>query len=112
MTTNTGFRQRLDAVLRTLDVAQVRNFLIAEEQWSTDAPADPELAMWIMVAGSAALRDLHGRARTWLLTHGHEAEAEALLMREKKPASRPGQGQNTGKRAQQQRQKPPQRPRS
>lgn len=104
-----SFRQHLDAVLRTLDVDQVRNFLIAEDQWSTEAPADPELAMWIMVAGSAVLHDLHGRARDWLLAHGHEAEAEALLMREKKSTSRPGQGANRGKRDQQKRQKPPQR---
>jgi adenylate cyclase len=29
-----NFRQRLDNVLRTLDVKQVRGFLIAERQWS------------------------------------------------------------------------------
>jgi len=28
-----NFRHRLDAVLRTLDVKQVSDFLIAEKQW-------------------------------------------------------------------------------
>ena len=28
-----NFRQRLDAVLRTLDVKKVSDFLIAEKQW-------------------------------------------------------------------------------
>ncbi len=28
------FRQRLDTVLRTLDVKQVQDFLIAEGQWT------------------------------------------------------------------------------
>lgn len=79
-----NFRQRLDAVLRTLDVKQVREFLIAEKQWSPGQPADPEFAMWMMIAGSPNLQDLHGRAREWLLTHGHEDEARALLERGKK----------------------------
>ncbi len=42
------FRQRLDTVLRTLDVKQVQNFLIAEGQWSPGQPADPEFAMWMV----------------------------------------------------------------
>ena len=84
MTDYTTFRQRLDAVLRTLDVKQVRAFLIAEKQWSPGQPADPEFAMWMMIAGSPNLQDLHGRAREWLLTHGHEDEAGALLERGKK----------------------------
>ncbi len=41
------FRQRLDTVLRTLDVKQVQDFLIAEGQWSPGQPADPEFAMWM-----------------------------------------------------------------
>lgn len=94
MTTQANFRQRLDAVLRTLDVAQVRSFLIAEGQWDEDAPADPEFAMWMMIAGSPALRDLHARPRTWLISHGHEEEAAALLVREKKQAPRSGQTKN------------------
>jgi hypothetical protein len=43
-----GFRQQLDAVLRTRDVQQVRNYLIAKEQWSEELPADPEFAMWMV----------------------------------------------------------------
>ena len=42
------FRQRLDTVLRTLDVKQVQNFLIAEGQWSPGQPVDPEFAMWMV----------------------------------------------------------------
>jgi hypothetical protein len=43
-----NFRQQLDAVLRTLDVKQVQDFLIAEGQWSPELPADPEFAMWMV----------------------------------------------------------------
>jgi hypothetical protein len=74
-----SFRQQLDRVLRTQDVNQVQAFLIAEHQWDTGTPADPEFAMWVMIAGSPALTDLHGRAGEWLAQHGHEAEAQALL---------------------------------
>ena len=42
-----SFRQQLDAVLRTRDVKQVQDFLIAEGQWSEGQPADPEFAMWM-----------------------------------------------------------------
>ena len=48
MTDYASFRQRLDAVLRTLDVKQVQAFLIAEGQWSPGQPADPEFAMWMV----------------------------------------------------------------
>ena len=48
MTEYANFRQRLDAVLRTLDVKQVSDFLIAEKQWQPGQPADPEFAMWMM----------------------------------------------------------------
>ena len=78
-----NFRQQLDTVLRTRDIEQVRKFLIAEEQWSEELPADPEFAMWMMIAGSKALRDLHEQARKWLVSHGHEADAEAVLSRGK-----------------------------
>ncbi len=83
MTDYTHFRQRLDAVLRTLDVKQVSDFLIAEKQWQAGQPADPEFAMWMMIAGSQTLRDLHGQARHWLVSHGHEDEANAVLRVEK-----------------------------
>lgn len=83
MTDYANFRQRLDAVLRTLDVKQVSKFLIAENQWDEGTPADPEFAMWMMIAGSQSMRDLHGQARQWLVSHGHEDEASAVLRGEK-----------------------------
>lgn len=76
-----GFRQRLDAVLRTRDVQRVSAFLIAEEQWEPGVPADPQFAMWMMIAGAPTLKDLHAEARTWLTAHGHAEEAEAILSR-------------------------------
>lgn len=75
----TNFRQRLEAVLRTHDVKQVQAFLIAENQWSASQPADPEFAMWMMIAGNPSLRGLHTQAREWLMSHGHEEEAHTLL---------------------------------
>ena len=33
-----NFRHRLEAVLRTLDVKQVSEFLIAEKQWQANLP--------------------------------------------------------------------------
>src|SRR2546429_8393484 len=98
MTNYANFRQRLDAVLRTLDVKQVRAFLIAEKQWQPGQPADPEFAMWMMIAGSATLRDLHGRAREWLISHGHEADANAVLRKEKRQEGKQGkQGKKRGR---------------
>jgi hypothetical protein len=85
-----SFRQRLDAVLRTLDVKQVQGFLIAEGQWSPGTPADPEFAMWMMIAGSPTLRDLHEQARKWLVSHGHQADAEAVLGRDKNVTGKQG----------------------
>jgi hypothetical protein len=79
MTDYANFRQRLDAVLRTFDVKQVSEFLIAERQWSPETPADPEFAMWMMIAGTQTLRDLHEQARKWLVSHGHGADADAVL---------------------------------
>lgn len=79
MTEYASFRQRLDAALSTLDVQQVQEFLIAEEQWDEDTPADPEFAMWMMIAGSPTLQRLHEQARAWLVTHGHEQEAAMVL---------------------------------
>ncbi len=84
MTEYVSFRQRLDAVLRTLDVKQVQEFLIAEKQWSEGQPSDPEFAMWMMIAGTPSLRHLHERAYEWLMTHNHEADAAAFLARDKK----------------------------
>ena len=94
-----SFRQRLDAVLRTRDVKQVQDFLIAEKQWQAGAPADPEFAMWMMIAGSPTLRDLHEQARKWLVSHGHEADAEAVLGRGKESGSGGKQGKRGGQHA-------------
>jgi hypothetical protein len=103
MTDYASFRQELDTVLRTLDVKQVQDFLITKGQWSPGVPADPEFAMWLMIAGSATLQDLHGRARGWLISHGHEAEAEAVLGRAKQRQAQAGKrrqyAQDTKKRS-------------
>src|SRR5690242_13834129 len=98
-----SFRQRLDAALRTLDINTVRQFLIAEGQWQEGAPADEEFAMWMMVAGSPTLGDLHERARRWLVEHGHEAEARAVLGKGKgtQGAAKQGQRARTQKAGQQ-----------
>lgn len=73
------FRQQLDNLLRTRDVQRVQAFLIESGQWYEGTPANPELAMWLMIAGSDKLRDLHMEAREWLASHGHENAAEAIL---------------------------------
>jgi hypothetical protein len=102
MTEPMSFRQRLDAVLRTRDVKQVQDFLIAEDQWSADTPEDPELAMWMMIAGSATLKDLHAQAREWLVAHERQEEADAILGRGQKQRSSSGKGapQKRGSRPQ------------
>lgn len=79
MTNYHNFRERLDVVLRTLDVHQVREFLVAEGQWDEDGPADASFAMYMMIAGSRALKDLHPQAREWLMSHGHTSEAQAVF---------------------------------
>lgn len=89
MTEYTSFRQRLDAVLRTRDVQQVSRFLIGENQWDEGTPADPEFAMWMMIAGSPTLRDLHTQAWAWLIAHGHEEEARIFQTREKVQSKKP-----------------------
>jgi len=91
-----NFRQQLDAVLRTRDVEQVRDFLIAKEQWSEELPADPEFAMWMMIAGSQTLRDLHEQAGKWLVSHGHGADAEAVLRSRKGAGGKPGKKVRSG----------------
>ncbi len=104
-----SFRQRLDTVLRTLDVKQVQNFLIAENQWSTDTPEDPEFAMWLMVAGSSTLKDLHPRAREWLVAHNHQEEANAILGRSQQQHPSPARrgSRNSYPSAKQKTSKPP-----
>jgi hypothetical protein len=93
-----NFRQRLDAVLRTLDVKKVSDFLIAEKQWSPGKPADPEFAMWMMIAGSPTLQDLHERARDWLVSHGHEEDAKTFLRSDKKQEKGKGKSMSNTKR--------------
>jgi hypothetical protein len=78
MTNYRNFRERLDVVLRTLDVQQVREFLVAEGQWEEDAPADANFAMYMMIASSQTLKDLHPQAHAWLMSHGHSSEAQAV----------------------------------
>lgn len=82
MTDYQNFRQQLDTVLRTLDVNKVRDFLISGGHWSEEAPADPEFAMWMMIASSQTLKDLRPQAREWLVGHGHSSEAQAVLGKE------------------------------
>src|SRR5213592_440662 len=50
-----SFRQRLDAVLRTRDVKQVQDFLIAEGQWGPGTPANAEFAMCKVVSRSSPM---------------------------------------------------------
>lgn len=90
-----SFRQRLDAVLRTRDVSKVRAFMLEEQQWTADAPADPAYAMWLMIAGTPTLKDLHSEARAWLVQHGHAEEASAVLSRGQRASS----GRTGAKRA-------------
>lgn len=74
-----GFRQRLDAILRQRDPQALRTFLVDEGQWEPEAHTDEEAAMWMMIAASPVLADLHAEAERWLMAHGHEHEARAIL---------------------------------
>jgi hypothetical protein len=54
--------------------------------------------MWMMIAGSATLRNLHDRAREWLISYGHEADANAVLRKEKRQEGKQAkQGKKRGK---------------
>lgn len=76
------FRRQLDDVLRQRNPTALRDFLVAAGQWDEDnTPADIDRAMWMMIAGSAALTDLHDEARRWLVDHGFTQEAQAILGR-------------------------------
>ncbi|HEV2238610.1 MAG TPA: hypothetical protein VGR57_18275 [Ktedonobacterales bacterium] len=72
------FRAKLDDVLRQRDPAALRAFLVAEGQWDADATTDPERALWLMIATSPALRELHAAAFQWLTDHGYTTEVNAL----------------------------------
>lgn len=90
--TGGNFRQRLDAVLWRRNPAQLRAFLVDEGQWQPEAHTDEEAAMWMMIAASPVLADLHAEAGRWLMAHGHEHEAQAILGRRREP-SRGASGQ-------------------
>lgn len=83
------FRSQLDAVLRQRDPALLRQFLIEQGQWTEEQQTDTEAALWMMIATSPALTDLHAEAETWLLSHGHEAEAQAIFARRGKGGPAP-----------------------
>jgi hypothetical protein len=97
-----SFRQRLDQALRSRDVRQVRAFLIEEGQWTLDQPENPEYAMWLMIAGTPTLKDLHSEASQWLIGHGHGEAAEAVLGHRQASGQR---GKSTGKQKTNQRKK-------
>ena len=82
---SSDFRSQLDSILRSKNPEAVRQFLVAQGQWLEDTVIDGERAMWLMIAGSPALRDLHREAHDWLIGHGAQAEAEMLLERDPKP---------------------------
>jgi hypothetical protein len=94
----TDFRSQLDAILRRRDPQALRAFLISAGQWPEDAPQQPEQQMWLMIAGSPDLRDLHEEARTWLTTHGLQAQADMILgEREDHPQPRVSQRRDHGR---------------
>jgi len=98
MTEYSNFRQRLDAVLRTRNIQEVSTFLIAEGQWSPDSANDPELAMWLMIAGSPSLKDLHTEAKKWLTSRGHSEAVAAISSLDKASTNQSrGKGSRTKK---------------
>ena len=90
------FRRRLDNVLRQRDPTALRAFLIGEGQWSAETTTDPETAMWMMIATSPALASEHAEARAWLMTHGHEAEAQAIFGARRSSGKPPIRGNQRG----------------
>ncbi|HKD75820.1 MAG TPA: hypothetical protein VKB76_10005 [Ktedonobacterales bacterium] len=80
MTNYTDFRRALDAVLRRRDPQALCDFLIERGQWEPDAVPDPAY-MWLMIAGSPALADLHAEAEVWLRAHGRVAQADEIAVR-------------------------------
>lgn len=85
------FRSQLDSVLRSKNPEAVRQFLIEQGQWDESSTGDVEHAMWMMIAGSPTLQNLHSEAQNWLRQHGYQAEAEMLRERSKAPAKTPAQ---------------------
>lgn len=99
-----AFRRRLDDVLRQRNPAALRAFLIAEGQWTEATATDPESAMWMMIATSPALANLRDESQRWLLSHGHEAEAQAIFGAKRSP------GKTTGKTTGSPQGRPPSKP--
>jgi hypothetical protein len=92
------FRRRLDDVLRKRDPAALRAFLVAEGEWQADTTTDPEWAMWMMIATSPGLAELHDEAIHWLNAHGHASEASLFGRRERgrPPGRRPAPSHGRG----------------
>lgn len=90
------FRSQLDAVLRQRDPARLRQFLIEQGQWTEEQQTDTEAALWMMIATSPALADMHAEAERWLLSHGHEAEAQAIFARRGKGSPSPSRPHQPG----------------
>lgn len=87
------FRRDLDAVLRRRDPEALREFLIERGQWEPETTQDAEGYMWMMIAGSSALTNLHAQADAWLAAHGRAEEAEEIAARRSKAGKgKPGQG--------------------
>jgi hypothetical protein len=87
-----AFRTRLDAILREKNPGRLRDFLVAQGQWPKNATTNVEAALWMMIATSPALADLHDEAERWLRTHGHETEVKAIFGERKTTRAKPGKG--------------------
>jgi hypothetical protein len=109
------FRRRLDAVLRQRDPAALRAFLVAEGQWEENTPTNPERAMWMMIATSAALAPMHDEAIQWLEQQGYREEAAALgtkrVHANSTQAQRPTQPRQSGRQPYSKSHRPPSSPR-
>ncbi len=80
------FRSQLDSILRSKNPEAVRRFLVEQGQWDEGFAGDVEHAMWMMIAGSPGLQELHPEALDWLTQHGYQEEAAVL--RERRQALR------------------------
>jgi hypothetical protein len=87
-----AFRTRLDAILREKNSGRLRDFLVAQGQWPENVTTNVEAALWMMIATSPALADLHDEAERWLRTHGHETEVKAIFGERKTTRAKPGKG--------------------
>jgi hypothetical protein len=87
-----AFRMRLDTILREKNPGRLRDFLVAQGQWPENATTNVEAALWMMIATSPALADLHDEAKSWLRTHGHETEVKAIFGERKTTRAKPGKG--------------------